>query len=1167
MSSSSLQREYTHEQRLAIFTRDVTIALSAGAGCGKTFVLTERFLSCFDGDTEALRPDQLGQLVAITFTERAAREMRARIRAKCFQRLVESDAEQASHWAQLLRFLDSARISTIHAFCASLLRNLAVEARLDPQFGVLEQAQSETVLSEAIDDELRQRVAEQDPAAIELAVRFDLRILSEMLFQLVSEVSPERLEAWTDVPVEQQVARWQAFHADRVVPSAARHVADSGRARTVLRLIAKHPLSNPTMRERCATLAERLPAVGRVRQLAALRSELEALKDVSRVQGGGKASEWPGIDVKNAFTKALAGLRDQLQKALDEIDFDPASACEAAELSGPLLMLAGAVSRRYEERKRELNALDFGDLLSRARQLLVHPDHEALRKRVSAQIRMLLVDEFQDTDPVQVDLVKALCGEEIDRGKLFFVGDHKQSIYRFRGAKPHVFRQLRERAPQAGRQSLTRNFRSQGAILDFVNALFRDEMGDDYQPLRAARPQQTPLPAVEFLWAPNDSGHKENLEQRRQREANWIARRIRALLDAGDPIVVDETTGELRAARLGDIAILFRAMSDVAFYEDALREHGIDYYVVGGSAFYAQQEIFDLLNLLRSIDNVNDLVSLTGALRSGLFSLADDTIYWLSQHRGGLRAGLFDTPPSQLSADERRKVAFAAETLSCLSALKNRVRICELIEMALERTGYDALLLNEFLGERKLANLRKLVDQARDFQQGDHLGLADFIRQLAVFVSQQPDEPLAATHSEDTNVVRLMSVHQSKGLEFPLVIVADMNRKPRGGGDPVHFSDELGPLVRMKETSDGRRCTSGYDLWRVVERAEEIAETRRLLYVATTRAADYLLLSSGVEQVGDAENEWMQLVERHFDLHTGEPLDPVPADEGRPAVRVTTTRPERSGSVKSSSPRVPWDTLIETAKRALDAGEQPLPTVEPVLPDRASRRQYSFSRLAGTLQRQPGREASVADHDADGGDALDLGTLVHTVLAASEPGDSLDYRERLRLHASRHLPDGSPLVAVADEMVARFAASPRAAQLAAAAERHAEVEFLLTWPPDSTEPRTILSGFLDLLYRDHEGGWHIVDFKTNKTGKNGVAALAAHYEMQMLVYALAAERILGVAPRSIVLHFLRTGDEHAFVWNDDSRRRAMELIQQGITAAEQGDKLTPAANGSVARST
>ena len=1149
--------QLTAEQQRAIEANAVSVSLSAGAGCGKTFVLTERFLAHFRPlDDEALGPADLGRLVAITFTERAAREMRDRIRAKCYDRLLEAKPEAADYWSEMLRSLDAARISTIHAFCGSLLRSRAVEAQLDPQFSVLEQAQADTLLSEIIDDVLRQLVADRDPLTIELAARFDLRLLDEMLRDLVRGCTAAEFDAWRSVSPDDQLACWHTFHKQSVLAEIGRELAGTSAAQTVLAVLREHEPDHPVMRERRHVLLEKLASLAATDAPAAsLLADLEAIQANARVQGGGSAKAWDSDEAYERFKSAATKLRDSAKTACAMAAFDRDAAREAAVVGLQLFTLADAAQLRYAERKRELNVLDFNDLLSRAGALLADPGNHEMTQRLSSQIELLLVDEFQDTDPLQVELVEALCGGDLAGGKLFFVGDYKQSIYRFRGAKPHVFRDLRERTPAAGLLSLTLNFRSQPAILDFVNALFYDDLGEGYEPLRPHRAQISPKPAVEFLWAPGSPTDRENKELLRRREADWIALRLRQLIDSGRPIVWDsaaaaEEEPAARPARLSDVAILFRALSDVEIYEDALRRYGLNYYVVGGHAFYAQQEIFDLLNLLRAVNSSSDLVSLVGVLRSGMFSLADETLFWLAGHPEGLSAGLFASQlPAEISAAEAERVRFAARTILELRQLKDQLRICELIEAALERTGFDAVLLSEFMGERKLANLRKLVEQARTFERGDLFDLSDFIAQLAEYVVHQPDEPLAATHSENTDVVRLMTIHQSKGLEFPIVVVPDLDRPRHNRAAGVHFDPVLGPLVRLPDAESGEPPLSGYDLWRFVERSEDAAELNRLLYVATTRAADYLILSSGVPEVGSASGPWLQLLARRFDLGDGRFLGKRPPGSTLPEVRVTSQEPPLA-SRGERAPRVDVDAMIDEALHRPRSSDAPRHGIDKIVPSERARRQYSFSRLNGTLHLPP---QVVDDPDRLAERSVDprgLGTLVHAVLAALDIRLPSGCQELVNRYAKRHLGEDPGQAEVAVQMIERFVGSPRFAELAAAREDHAEIEFLLRWPlAASAETETLISGYLDRLYRDAHGNWHVLDFKTNRVGESGVAPLAAAYEMQMLVYGLATEQILGVPPASLTLHFLRTGEEHAFAWDAAARERAVRLVEAGIAAS------------------
>ena len=895
----------TDQQRRAVAARGVSVALSAGAGCGKTFVLTERFLAQLDPGGEG-RGARLGELVAITFTERAAREMRQRIRTKCRERLLEAPDGQVGYWLDLIRELDSARISTIHSFCGTLLRSHAVEAGLDPQFRVLEQAQADTLLYELIDDAVRDRLIARDDAVIDLVVDFGLESLREMVAALLDRRPQIDWPHWRGVTPEDLAGRWEIYAREVLLPDTLEAIARSPDARCVLRIAQEHGPGNPTMQSRCRVLLERLAGLPKSTDPLA---DLQAISENARVQGGGGKKAWPSEAVYDEFREAAQRLRDAIKSVEADVAFDAAAARPAAEIGLRLFSVAHGVSQTYDRRKQELAALDFDDLLIHARRLLTAPETEGLRSKLASQIRLLLVDEFQDTDPLQVELVKALCEEMLTKGKLFFVGDYKQSIYRFRGADPHVFSRLREEIPPRGRLPLTLNFRSQPAILHFVNALFSDDLGREYDPLVAHRPQVGPEPAVELLWAPDEepderSGRSERL---RRREADFIARRLAAMLAGGEKLVWDDEAAKreapaTRAVRPGDVALLFRALSDVQYYEEALRRYGIDYYLVGGHAFFAQQEIYDLLNLLRCLASRCDEVSLAGVLRSPMFALEDETLFWLAEQPGGLSGGLFaERPPEQLSDAQRRRVEFARTTLAALRSVKDRMPIAALIEEALSRTGYDAVLLAEFLGERKLANLRKLVDQARSFDASGIFSLSDFITQLSEFVARQPDEPLAATHPESSDVVRLMTIHQAKGLEFPVVVVPDLDRPARASTALVAFTPQLGPMVRTPGAG-------GFQLHAASEKAEEQAELIRLLYVATTRAADYLILSGGVPEVGSARGPWTELLCRRFDPATGRLRAVLPAGYPDPKVKVTCdkpsvgARPPFSGSEKGTGP-------------------------------------------------------------------------------------------------------------------------------------------------------------------------------------------------------------------------------------------------------------------------
>ena len=1253
MAAAGSRTALTDEQERAITARGVSVALSAGAGCGKTFVLTERFLACLDPRRSG--PDgplRLDQLTAITFTERAAREMRERIRGACTRRLLDAPEDQVEHWLRTIRELDGARISTIHSFCGSLLRSHAVEARLDPQFRVLDQAETETLLYELIDAELRERLGRREEAILDLVVQFGLTALGEMIRRLLAQRQEIDWAAWRGTTPEALAARWFDFWRSETLPRVLGQISRSPAAARMLGMVREQMPANPVMRQRCELLVERLP---RLPSEADPARALAEIREAAQVQGGGGKKAWPREEIYEAFRDDAQTLRKEIDKVQRQLAFDPQACRPAAEAALRVLSVADGVAVAFDNEKQRLAALDFNDLLIRARDLLAGPSHAELRRRLASQTRLLLVDEFQDTDPLQVELVKALCDGRFADGKLFFVGDYKQSIYRFRGADPHVFRRLREEISVEGRLPLLLNFRSQPAVLDFINALFCEELGPDYEPLRPHRQQVGPVPAVEFLWAvepeadgsdsggtvglPNrdpgtagqaghhaergrgtlmgtqaaDDGGSES-ERHRRREADWIARRIRNMLDSGEKLVWDQEAAKAgqpaaRAVRPGDVALLFRALTNIEYYEEALRRYDIDYYLVGGHAFYAQQEIYDVVNLLRTLASPGDQVSLIGVLRSPMFGLLDETLFWLSQHPGGLSGGLFDessrhTPCAvrrtgrrnggrqtghasavpaachlavaageilaRLPEAQQRRVRFAAATLCELRAIKDRVPIAELLHEALARTGYDAVLLAEFLGERKLANLHKLIAQARAFDASGIFTLSDFITELSQFVARQPDEPLAATQPEAIDAVRLMTIHQSKGLEFPVVVIPYLYRPRRIASPMVAFTPRLGPMVRIADV------TSGYDLFLRAESDEDLAELARLLYVATTRSADYLILAAGLPEVGASRGPWTDLLYRRFDPATGQPragtaLAPgtVPIFAERKwdcppcagSVRVTTTEPPVAGGSRGKSPGRDVQKIVEKARQMAAGGGGRVPKdLAPVPPDLSGRRQYSFSRLAGTLHPQAVEAPLAAADDLVAPasltiDPLGLGTLVHAVLADLTPRraaaavSSGDLSALVRRHAYRHLPDADGQLDEPIELIGRFLASQRWAAVMAAEEVHAELEFLLAWPPGSRDSQSpYLQGFIDCLYRDAAGGWRLLDYKTNRVARDDIAKVAAGYEMQMLVYAMAIERILGRPPNELVLHFLRLGEEYVFPWDAAARKRAVEMVDEAMRA-------------------
>jgi ATP-dependent helicase/nuclease subunit A len=1121
----------TAQQRRAVTCRDVSVVLSSGAGCGKTHVLTQRYLSHLRDDGA-----DVGQVVAITFTDRAARQMRDRIRRAVLDNLRTAPTDdEAERWAAHLRGLEAAQISTIHAFCGTLLRQHAVEAGLDPRFDVLEDVLSVNLETEALTTCLQKLLTAQTTPGEDLrqlVLLYGWNPVVEAVQQLVRAWDARPWQEWLDRPAEQTACAWQEHARSVLLPRYVDYLlsVNAKIVRCLDLLRRKPPLVGSQMAANVAALEEKLPRLAAAPDLAAAVEELTEAAKVGR--HGAKA--WPNADDYQEIKKALEEFREELRgQHLEAFTTAPEDVAAAVEAGKRFLRVAAEAVQTYRERKRLNGVVDFQDLLIMARDLLhVYPD---VRARLQERYRFLLIDELQDTDPVQMDLVESLCGGGLTTGKLFAVGDAKQSIYRFRGADVHLFRRLRRQVPHEGRLGLTVNFRSQPAILDFANALLARRL-EDYEPLEPHHGQANPEACVEFLWCPRAG--KENINESRRREADGIARRIDAMVDRERLVVERSTAGErLRPVRRGDVVLLFRAMSNVHLYEAALRQHGLDYYLVGGRAFFVQQEIYDLLNLLRALENPQDAVSLAGTLRSPFCCVSDESLFVLTRSRAGLWAGLRDPDVcARVPGEQHGAVERARQNLDAWRAVKDRLPIAGLLGRVFADSGYDAGTQFEFLGDRKLANLWKLVDLARTFDRSGLFGLADFIARLGDLVSAQPREEQASTQPENADVVRLMTIHQAKGLEFPVVFVPDVSSTGRDPHHPVaHWDARLGCVVRPPADEEPPPFPEfGWRLWRAAETVEEWHEELRTLYVACTRAQDYLVLSAALEHPFRPANSWMATLAERFDLQTGAFLAGDVAAERRPQVRISDSL-EAFALAPAAAVAVP---KVPTATARAVGKTTGLAEVAPVPVRLRGKRVFTMMELERCQERLAGEgQLTAADvayqYDAeDGSDrhtwpsprerlappsgtaTADAERLLRAVLARWDFREA-DGWQRLLSEELRTRDDSEHPRAELESILRQFARSALRRQLAAARACHGEAEFLAGWPGEDVA----LHGLIDYRWEDAEGGWHLLTFTWAAAGD----ATWGVYKPRLVVAAWALHRLRDVWPASIHLYCLETG--------------------------------------------
>jgi ATP-dependent helicase/nuclease subunit A len=1022
------------------------VFVSAGAGTGKTTVIVERFCRAV-----CERGFDVDSILVITYTERAAGELRGRIRRR-LQELGRHD---------LARDLDAAWISTIHGFCHRLLKAHPFAAGIDPRFRVLDDNQGRVLRGEAFRAALEEFCG-SDEGRLRLLASYGGRRLRRMLTGVHETLRSSGLELQLGAP------------------------------------------GDPGLAERLEELRAAAVEAGDQELLRFLEAPLgpEELLDLGDLAS---AVDEPRRAVEQAALEALAARdREQLQELL--LAYDAA----------------------YREAKDRESALDFEDLQLLARELL--RENDEIREHESWRFRSIMVDEFQDTNRLQCELVDLLARDD---SELFFVGDEFQSIYRFRHADVEVFRERREQV--GGVLALTHNYRSRPEVLDVINHLFAADFGEAFQPLAAAGRFPDPAfgPAVELLVTDKES-YAETGVHWRVAEARHIAQRLRALIDAGE-------------AAPGEIVLLFAAGTDARLYEEELRAAGLPTFRATGRDYYHQQQVVDLLSYLKLLHNRYDDEALVAVLASPLVGVSNDALVLLRRAapKRPLFAGLERQLPEGLSGRDERLFHAFKQRFDRLAAQAPTLSLERLCEQIVAEHDYDLAVLAQWDGRRRYANLRKLARLARSYEELRGPDVQGFVRFVAEQDAVGASELEAVAEEEGTDVIRLLTIHSAKGLEFKVVVVADAGRdRGRPDADEILCLPDGRLGFRVADPESGKRLpTPEYETVRAAEQDAEEAERRRLYYVAMTRAIDRLIVSGAIGERGaDAGTPIGWVLDRleADELTGGEPAE-GPLDLERGGARVL-VRLDRYAPAPALGPadapvavaeQLELFEVSENGGAAFEApqlgplGEVPAPPLH-----RVRRLSYSalslFSRCSYRYfaERVVGLRPSDASGSAPG----------HEGLAATEIGDAVHaLLERVDLRAPGVPEDLAELVrarypGATDEELERirgFVGSYCESELGA---RIARLEGAAAELPFAFEHHgVLLHGRIDVLHRDGPRAL-VLDYKTNsleETGEELAPApeeiVARDYRLQRLVYALACFRA-GAEEVEVVYHFLERPD-------------------------------------------
>ena len=1109
------QFHFKGNQEKAVTDSARAIAVTAGAGSGKTLSLVGRYLHLLE------QGYPLRSILAITFTEKAAREMRSRIR----------NALSSIHLSSFIFHpsdIDSARIGTIHSLCAEILRAHPAEAGLDPAFEVLEEGLSAALQAEAIESALAWASTDEQSAALfgvfkENELRQILNALMSRRLDVKSLYTDTKVQCGTDFTESHGKEKIRVNPCTEFALSLNSYLAtylDSESWLDCFSVLNNHRSTSPEDKlelARQSVLAQwdEIQQDRAAQNWDALLTSLTALRKATSTQG--KKDNWADIETVRAAMTDLRQIYDEHLKFLAEKSRFALDEQLAAYLPAIHRLLDQTLCE-YQSRKDERQSLDFDDLESLAAKLLT--EHPEVRAQIQSDLRAVLVDEFQDTNDRQRQIVYALTGFNTDskvsrlssiqsqetldsRTDLFIVGDSKQSIYRFRSADVTVFRQVQSDIQSSGGEliDLDLTFRAHKPLLENLNSLLAPILGESDDPARPYAVPFAPLkayrqnPERENIQPPFVEFHLglgESAEEGRASAAQALANRLREL---------HQTEG----FAWGDMALLFRSSTAYAVYENALEAANVPFVTVAGRGFYDRPEIRDLLNALAAIADLSDDLALVGLLRSPAFALPDAEIYKLrypnqsttpsnildslkqnTQHGAGTQVNTYTG--KQRNTQHETDTSFILHLLSIITelhSLSSRAPAAAVLKRLLDLTHYRAILASDPNGARMIRNVEKLL---ADAHRSRLVSLTDFLAYVQTLRDVSFREGEAPADSFNAGAVQLMTVHKAKGLEFPLTVLADAAYEHRGAGAKIQLTDTL-----LLDLRDDDFHSTAWQLAAHLEDDRAEAEDNRLLYVAATRAKEKLLISGHIKLKKDGTLSLAGWLDKFDFLREMSTPGHFLLTDGI------------SATIYSSSP----DSASDSPQPA-EAFPAESPPESDLLPPLAPASPLADDKLRARESDPPQRVwriVSNASRKTPRAPAWLVGRLVHEAIRRWHfpaevrrdfPDD--DFENFLKPFALESgLTDSKEIHAAIQEsrrLLERLRAHPLFAELDSA-ERHHEVRYDL--------PDPYGRGIMDLLYHT-EAGWFIIDFKTDEVCSDDEARSAISqngYDRQVARYARA----------------------------------------------------------------
>lgn len=894
--------KWTKEQRQVIELRDRNILVSAAAGSGKTAVLVERIISMI---SEGENPVDIDRLLIVTFTNAAASEMKERI-GKAIEAKFMSQPSNV-HLHKQIALLHSAQITTIHSFCLNVIRNYFNRIDLDPSFRIAEEAELKLLQSDVCASLLEKRYEEAEDNFIRLVENYsagktDTQLESLVLLLYHFSISYPWPKKWLN---DRRAAFEVASLEELETADWMQHFMTYSKAvlEDLLQLVK-------TAKTVCLEEGGPYPYEEAILQDEALIIMLQAAGSYQAYYDAFKSLNFARLSAKRDSSidpekkDRVKELRDRVKKSLNELKndyfFQPMEEMlqdimGVKDVMGALIDLTLDFATEYKKAKEERNVLDFNDLEHFALNILVQEeDGESVPTPVAEEysrfFEEVLIDEYQDSNLVQELILNSVSKERHGTPNLFMVGDVKQSIYKFRMARPDLFMRKHETytldESKHQRIDLHKNFRSRAQVIDAVNQIFHKVMKKELGGIRYDEQEELNLganyPESEeassanisnitsiLLTAdlpPEEESKGEALDEdytTKELEAKTVASVIKELIDEKKGMLVfDGKT--YRKARYGDIVILFRSMSGWSdVFVNSFMEEGIPAFAQTQSGYFSTIEIKTILNLLKIIDNPRQDIPLAAILHSPIVGLSAKELAIIKL--GFKKKGMYDSLQAYVKEGEETviidRIQGFLQQLEAFRSMLPYTSISNLIRTIVEQTGYYHIAQAMPSGDRRVANIDMLVLKAVDFESTDYHGLFDFNRYIEKLQRYDVDFGEAVTLGENENAVRIMSIHKSKGLEFPIVIVAGLgknfNNQDARSSLVLHPDLGLGPDY----INEKYRVKSPTIMKKVLQKQivlENLGEELRVLYVALTRAKEKLILSGYIKNPEKKVKGWCE---------------------------------------------------------------------------------------------------------------------------------------------------------------------------------------------------------------------------------------------------------------------------------------------------------------------